>query len=399
MFDVTLNQLVVAPSFPYHTHTFVTREIASTLERGHQVTVLSPTTGDDAGQAFADSLGIPHDCVLYLNERQCAMWSFDWCRFRTDIRKEAWPGWYGRRIGERRKTFLCKALELLSGRPRPDIIHAHFAGWAFEVAMPLSNLLGVPFTLIAHNGNLIDFRPEMLQALQKKAAKVYLVSPAYEEIWSNKTTSPEKLQVLPNAVDLDEFRLPANARHRGVRPTIVSVCRLVDQKRVRDGILAIRALLDRGVDCDYQIIGDGPERDGLVATVKDLSLEDRIKFHGTVSHARVAELLSESDILLHPSELESFGIAILEAMASSLPVVAARSDGSTSTVLHDITGYLYEPGDIDAIVNRMATLLDSPSACAQMGAAGRERAEKDFSWKARMDRLESDWFNIIGGRA
>ena len=95
------------------------------------------------------------------------------------------------------------------------------------------------------------------------------------------------------------------------------------------------------------LVGDGPEFSRTQALVGELGLADRVRFVGVVDE--VASLLSAADLLLLPSETESFGLVALEAMASGVPVVASRVGGLPEVVEHGVTGYLAPVGDVEAM--------------------------------------------------
>ena len=105
-----------------------------------------------------------------------------------------------------------------------------------------------------------------------------------------------------------------------------------------------------------------------------------------------------ADILLHPSQAEGFGIAVVEGMAAGLPVVVARSGGVLDTVEHDRVGFLYEPGDLSALVDYIVQLASDGSRRAAFGAAARAAAEKRFSWEHHMAQMYGVWHEALEGR-
>ena len=337
-------------SFPFTSQTFVTREVASTLKAGHDVHLLAPTTGDAMGEEFRAQVGFPTTRVIYRNYMRYPIISSDWHRFAPRIVEAAMREIYGVVISERRKSYFCELLK----DPRirnVDLIHAHFVGWGYMVAVPLARILGVPVTVTAHEVELPEIEPETLRYVQRHADLITIVSSEYKRHWVDLTGSEDKLRVVHNGVDLSEFELrPKSQRSATGRLRLVSVARLVPHKRVADAIKGLRELLNRGVDAEYHIVSDGPERANLETLRSELGLEDRVHFLGFLPRAEVVAALMESDVLLHPSEAEGFGVAVIEGMAAGLPVVVAESGGVKDIVEHGTFGYLYAPGNIDALV-------------------------------------------------
>jgi glycosyltransferase involved in cell wall biosynthesis len=223
-----------------------------------------------------------------------------------------------------------------------------------------------------------------------------MVSSEYKQHWANLTGRAEKLHVVHHGVDLKEFELhETSKRSRSGRIGLVSVARLVPHKRIADGIRAVRRLLDRGVDAEYRIIGDGPERAKLEALCSELQLDDRVHFLRFPPRSTLIAEIIASDILLHTSEAESFGIAVIEGMAAGLPVVVAKSGGVLDIVEHGRFGYLYEPGDIDALVDRVAELAGDPARRQLFGTAARTAAETRFSWENHMTQMCRAWNEVL----
>ena len=150
-----MRQLVVSGSFPFTSQTFVTREVASTLKAGHDVHVLAPTTGDAMGEEFCARVGFPKARVIYKNHSRCPIFSADLNRFRTKVTDAAMREVYGFVLGERRKSFFCDLIKDPRVRSA-DLIHAHFMGWGYMVAVPLARILGIPVTVTAHEVELPD---------------------------------------------------------------------------------------------------------------------------------------------------------------------------------------------------------------------------------------------------
>jgi glycosyltransferase involved in cell wall biosynthesis len=169
----------------------------------------------------------------------------------------------------------------------------------------------------------------------------------------------------------------------------------VPHKRIADGIKAVRRLVDEGIDVEYAVISDGPERPALESLRADLDLTDRVRLCGFLPRKKVVEELLHADILVHPSEAEGFGVAVTEGMAAGLPTVVARSGGVLDIVAHGRSGYLYEPGDLNSLVGHIASLAKNKDMRLAFGRVGREIAEAQFSWEHHMKEMCRAWQDAL----
>ena len=168
------------------------------------------------------------------------------------------------------------------------------------------------------------------------------------------------------------------ARSRLARPEEAILMHLSNfrpVKRVVD-VVRIFAQVVRQVPAQLVLVGDGPDRSAAEWLAHDLGIHSKIHFMG--KQERVNELLPLADILLMPSELESFGLAALEAMACKVPSVATRVGGVPELIDDGETGLLYPVGDIDGMALGTLSLLKDRDRLAAMRDAGRKTAQKRF---------------------
>ena len=151
--------------------------------------------------------------------------------------------------------------------------------------------------------------------------------------------------------------------------------RLVMEKGLDVFADTMAELRKRGVPHKVLVVGEGPARGWFAERVPEAS------FTGMLTHAELGRAVASMDMLLNPSVTETFGNVTLEAMASGVPVIAARATGSTSLVTEGQTGRLVEPGDIAGFANAIAAYAADPALRAAHGAAGETRS-RDYSWDA-----------------
>ena len=146
-------------------------------------------------------------------------------------------------------------------------------------------------------------------------------------------------------------------------------------KRVTD-VVKVFAKVNAEVPAQLVLVGDGPDRSAAEWLAHDLGIPHRIHFLG--KQERVNELLPLADLMMMPSEMESFGLAALEAMACKVPTIATRVGGVPELIDDRITGLLFDVGDVDSMARGAIELLRDPGRLNEMREAGRRTAQKRF---------------------
>ncbi|MEO8601634.1 MAG: glycosyltransferase [bacterium] len=206
---------------------------------------------------------------------------------------------------------------------------------------------------------------------------------------------PQRIVVVYNAIDLERFRpRPPAATRR--RPRVVMVGRLVAQKNPLLFVAAARDLLQRVPDVEFQLVGDGPLRGAVETAVRAAGLTDRIELTG--ERRDVPELLRDADLFWLTSDWEGLSNAIIEALASGLPVVATNVGGAADLITAGQEGFLVTPGDRAALVERSAAILADAAALARMQAAARRRAGS-FGLARTVAATEAVYARALGRRA
>ena len=185
--------------------------------------------------------------------------------------------------------------------------------------------------------------------------------------------------VIPNGVDLDLFDSVGSVARRS---QVLYVGRLVNYKHVDTLLVAFGEVVDRAPTSTLVIVGDGHERRALESKARELGIQDKVSFMGTiVSNLEVARIYRESSVFVLPSVLEGEGMVVKEAMAAGVPVVAANSPGSAiaGLVKDGVNGFLVPPGNPGAIAEKVLGLLLDPAWSAKIGREGRKYAE-GWTW-------------------
>jgi len=205
---------------------------------------------------------------------------------------------------------------------------------------------------------------------------------------------PGRWVALAPFIDTSAYR-PAS-HDAGRPPRLIAVAMM----RPGDKLASYRVLgaaLARLLDLDWtlEVIGDGPARREVEAALAPLG--GRVRWHGALPVSAIAARLTEGDIYVWPAINEAFGMALIEAQASGLPVVAGRGGGVGDVVADGVSGVLVPAGDAAAFAEAVRGLIVDPARRATMGAAAREKARREHDIGAAAARLNG----VIGalGRA
>jgi len=183
-------------------------------------------------------------------------------------------------------------------------------------------------------------------------------------------------------------RIAARARLEPALPWLVTVAMMRDDVKLESYRL-LGAALARCLDQSFQlaVAGDGPAQEQVRAALKPLG--SRVRYLGRLEESEIPELLVASDLFVWPAIGEAYGLAILEAQAAGLPVVAGRSGGVGDIVTDGVTGILVPPGDAAAFSAATAVLIEDETRRARMGTAARRKVAAGHDLAAAAHRLDA----------
>jgi L-malate glycosyltransferase len=279
------------------------------------------------------------------------------------------------------------ALERFVRRRRIEVVHAHMARDYSLASYAARRNRETKFIATRH----VLFQLSRLHRhTLARATRVIAVSQAVaKELRASGSVRESQIVVVPNGIDVDRFNCACAEKDRGL--LVGSIGELRTLKRHDDFIRAAARIASRFPETQFVLAGVDTSASGEIGKqledlVVELGLSDRFRFLGWVEDAE--KLLCEMDVFVSASETESFGLAIVEAMAAETAVVATATEGAQEVIEDQKTGLLVPIGDVDRIAEAVTELLANPRKRREMAVHAKQAAHERFSLKRMVDEIE-----------
>jgi glycosyltransferase involved in cell wall biosynthesis len=206
----------------------------------------------------------------------------------------------------------------------------------------------------------------------------------------------------PMGVDAESFQRQGPYKGPSRRRVRLFSCGRLHPCKGHDVLIrTVELLVRRGLAVELRIAGRADEAtpghvEELEALIRRGGLEETIKMLGAIGEHEVKNELEAAEIFTLASKHEPLGVAYMEAMAMSMPVIGTRAGGVSELITDGVEGRLVPPGDPDALAEAVEELADSPEKCAAMGVAGRETVQAKFGIERRVERLLSGLHRYVG---
>jgi len=288
-----------------------------------------------------------------------------------------------------------------------DLLHVHYAIphsvsalLARSMAAPrrlpfITTLHGTDITLVGSNRSYLPITKFSIeQSDGVTAISRYLLKQTLKEF-----DIKRPIEVIPNFVNCDLYKREPDESLRaqwapGGEPILMHLSNFRPVKRLTD-VVETFALVRAKMPAKLILIGDGPDRGAAEYLVRKKRLQKDVHFLGKQDN--VFTKLGTADLFLLPSQLESFGLAALEAMACEVPVIATNVGGLPEVVQDGVDGYLVEPGDVQGMARHAIDILSRADRGREMGQTARSNAKKNFcandvipQYERYYDRVLSD---------
>lgn len=279
-----------------------------------------------------------------------------------------------------------------------DLVHVHYAIphaiSAYLAGKILGNGLKIITTLHGTDITLVGLEPSFLPVMRfsiEQSDGVTAVSRFLREKTTTNYGINKEIAVIPNFVDTEKYRrVPSHEVRSRFAPNgekvLIHVSNFRGVKRVPD-VIRIFAEVRKKVPSTLVLVGDGPDRSACEILVRELNIQGLVRFLG--KQLELVPILSASDLMLMPSQSESFGLSALEAMSCEVPVVSSSVGGLPELQVHGETGYIAEIGDVDRMARYAIELLTNETKHEMFRKACRSRAVDHFDVHTIVNQYES----------
>jgi N-acetyl-alpha-D-glucosaminyl L-malate synthase BshA len=314
---------------------------------------------------------------------------------------------------------LASKMVEVSASQQLDLLHVHYAiphatsaflakqVLAARAPRLVSTLHGTDITVVGNHRSFLPItRFSIVQSDGITVPSFYLRDATYENLDVPRSVP---IEVIPNFVDSEKFKPVEHKRVDPVRRlfgdgkkwpegdrrprVLVHNSNFRPLKRVED-VIHIFAEVHRTVPALLVLVGDGPERARIERLVHQLNLTSAVAFMG--EQLNFLEVLQNSDVFLLPSQIESFGLAALEALSCGVPVVASRVGGIPEVVVHGETGFLHDVGDTSSMARSVVRMLQDGALYQKISAAARTMVEQKWKLEPMVSRYEKTYRRILG---
>jgi len=404
--------VLVVPSFPQLSETFIVSKFLGLLEQGWDVHIVCRRSDEAAWKHFPQ-LNAALRQRVHVNWRHHPRWLAAlllpflalrclWQNPKGCVHywRQGWQRWG---VAVLRRFYLDAELVAL----QPDLIHFGF-GTLAVAAMHLKALLNCKVTVSFRGFDLNQVgldNPTYYDAVWAHADALHFLG---QDLWQRAkrrgANGDTRYCLIPPAIEFDFF----DAQHRmhrdkvgtQTRPfRILSVGRLDWKKGIEYALQAIKLLHDQGVHCEYRLIGGGEFLDAVAFARHQLGLETAVHLLGSQPRTEVLQQLLWADVFLHASVSEGFCNAVLEAQATKLPVVCSDAGGLPENVVDGETGFVAPRRNATALADKLMLLAADPELREQMGAAGQSRVQTHFHLEQQIAAFDRFFRQVMASDA
>ena len=304
-----------------------------------------------------------------------------------------------------------RALKKLLKERKFDVVHTH-SSKAGVIGRIAARKAGTP--VVVHTVHGQAFHPyekgwkNAIYKLSERIAarycdKIFAVAQAMIDQCVDASVAPrEKYKVVYSGMDTSAFAnavrepelrselgIPENAR------VIATLARLFPMKGYEYVVPAAAEIIRDYPDTHMLLIGDGPMRDELDARIASLGVAEHFHFAGLVPPAQVHRYLAQADLLWHLSLREGLPRSVVQALATGIPAIGFRLDGTPEVILDGETGYCVAPESVAEVVDATRKLWRTPALARQLGENGRKLVLERFDWPLMADILEREYLELL----
>ena len=376
--------------FPLLSETFIYQELLALADAGHDVRFSAFFATGQQGHGFATDLDrsiefLPKILSLRHALDHLASWAnpLYWQELFGLVREcRSRPV----RLAKSLYAF-CKGVSWFQRlrKDPPDHLHAHWATAPTTAAMVAARLLDRPFSFTAHAWDIYK-EPILLETKIRRAQAVFTIS-NYNQVYLERlnANADGRISVIRCGIEVERFPFHPPASRDGRPLRILSVARLVPKKGLHHLIEACRILESSGIAFECKVVGDGPQKARLARAALRAGLKSNIHFVGAMTQEELDEVWEWADVFALPCVVSADGnrdgipVALMEAMASGLPVVSTRVSGIPELISHRRNGLLVEPGSAIALAQAIREIGNDLRLAQRLAKQARKTIEAEYS--------------------
>lgn len=296
-------------------------------------------------------------------------------------------------------AFVWRLRHLLD-RERPDLVHLHSRRGADVLGALAARLADVPVVLSRRVDNP---EPRLWGRIKYRFCdRVIAISGPIGTALQRAGVPPDRIRCIPSAVEAEVYRVPCRDAwfrddldlSESDRPCGV-IAQLIPRKGHRHLIAALPAILAREPRARFIFFGRGPQRAALHRLCRETGVAHAVRFAGFRDD--LPACLACLELVVHPAEMEGLGVALLQAAAAGLPVVAAAAGGVQEVVESGVTGFLVPPGEPAALAEAVLRVLADRALARRLGAAARRRVTENYSVDTMVARNLAVYRELVTG--
>lgn len=388
---------IIVPEFPSYTETFFLSQVKGLCERGHDVIVFCSHQNKDP--VLEKNYELKHYSNLRIVELNIIRFGLTGLKNIVLHPLFFFGGW--NREHSFRKSIYVQLCKVYLQKFNCSIYHFGYTGTAVSFLPMLGSLPGK--VVVSCRGTAENVKPitdpgriVKLFEVFKRVDSIHCVSEDLAVVIRRYGAPQEKIFINRPSIDVDYFRRRTPYPDHEVLQ-ILTIGRLVFQKGLVTGILAIRLLVKKFPTLQWVIAGDGPDREELVFHIHLFGLEHNIVLAGRKSRMEIFEMYQQCDIFFLPSISEGIANVVLEAMSMELPVVSTDAGGIGEVIRSGKNGIACPVYDHIAMADALELFYRNREMRASMGRQARKTIEAGHNLTKYIDVYEEVYGDLVAG--
>jgi len=289
-----------------------------------------------------------------------------------------------------------------------DILHTHIpTPWSADWSRIIANRKNKPLVVTYHNdiiGNGVAnyiasfYNKTALKKLLNSADRIVITQPNYLNYSPYLPEHKEKVEVIPNGVDVDKFK-PSSIKEQTNTLFFLSLLDEFHEYKGLDYLLEAVKIVKRSVpDVKLLVGGKGVLMDHYIKKTESMGLSANVEFHGFIPDEKMADYYTQASIFVLPSISslqEGFGIVALEALACETPVITTDIVGISSDLKGENSGLIVAPKDSEELADAILQLLENEELRMGMGVNGRNLVKASYTWKGIAQKMEKVYYELV----